>query len=129
MPRINDQAVTHDVLFEQFSMPPLARLAQLIDVISDDDHQHLHDVFEIADEFAGCFDNPEFRQAVAQVEHPRDPGDNPTFRDARMLTESLQEALELLFRSPRPLKSGAPPVRGNEKPLSLAQLTARYLLF
>jgi hypothetical protein len=129
VPRISDQEVTHDVLFEQFSLPPLARLAQLIDVINDDDYQHLHDVFKIADEFAGCFDNPEFRQAVARVEHPRDPGDNPTFHDARMLTESLQEALELLFRSPRPLKSDAPPVRGYEEPLSFAQLAARYLLF
>lgn len=129
MPRILDVRVDEEFMAEQFAMPPLARLAQLIDVISEDDYATLGEIFALANEFSGNFNNREFREATASVEHPRIASDNKIFSDARAKTQRLEIALETLFQSTRPLNCDAPPIDGFEQPLSLRQITCRYMLF
>lgn len=130
MPRITDSVLDAEVLFDQFRMPPLARLAQLVNHLQDPDLERLRGIFVLADEFAARLNDREFRAAVADVEHPRDPGDKPVFVQARDKTQDLQELLEALFCSRTPLtNTNAPPIQGVMEPLCLRQLTSRYMLF
>jgi len=129
LPRILDCYVTEELLFEQFSMPPLARLAQIANHLDDDSLEPLETIFCIADEFAGYFDSADFRDTVSPVEHPRHPEAHQVFKSARALTNDLEFALEHLFRCERPLVPERAPLDGCDAPLSLGQLTDRYLLF
>jgi hypothetical protein len=110
-------------------MPPLARLAQLVDVVNDDDLGTLATIFVLADKFVAHFDDSNFRDATSKIEHPRLPCENEQFNLGRAETEQLENALETLFQSPRPLKSDAPALDGFQGKLSLYQLVCRYMLF
>lgn len=110
-------------------MPPLARLAQLADFLHDDDLPELVRIFQLADIFMERFNDPDFRREVSLVEHPRAPGGNTTFVEARSLTEELQVVLERLFQSTRPLKAeAAHRVDGCKDDFCLGHLTGRYML-
>ncbi len=130
MPRLYQQEVTEALLGEQFEIPSLARVAHLVDVLDhDDDRDALRRILELADWFAGRFADSDFRDDVNGVQHPRQPGDNPAFNEARTQTDHLQNALERLFQSKHSLAVEADPIPGCEGPLCMRQLTGRYLLF
>jgi hypothetical protein len=129
MPRILNQTVNDTLLLEQFSMPSLARLAQLRHYISDEDKPLLQNIFGLADQFMDRLNDSDFRRKVGVVRHPRSPGNNETFIEARELTQELEVALEKLFCSRKPLKADTPPLDPGGRPLSLGDLTSRYLLF
>lgn len=127
LPRIRDAVVHDDLLVEQFSLMPMARLSQLEAHLNDsEDRRCLAEIFRLADRFSNLYNDPEFRDQVNQVQHPRDAG-NPTFAAARRDTQRLQEFLEALFNSDRPIRAAS--VDGDGNPLTLRFLTARYLLF
>lgn len=134
LPRITDDLVSEEFLYRQFKQPPLARLGQLNDYIDDAPRAHLRRVFSLADRFAALFGDPDFRRKANEVEHPRAEGANAAFSEARELSMQLELALERLFLSYEPLhvpgSNRVPsPIHGFDPPLSLAQLTARYMLF
>jgi hypothetical protein len=129
MPKLMATDVTEDLLLDQLEMPPLARIAQLLEFLGDEDKDVLGRLLTHADWFVKNFDDAAFRSEVNKVEHPRDPGDNQTFNAARQRSDELQLDLERLFHSDRPLNVDSEPVPGYDKPLCLQQLTARYMLF
>lgn len=132
IPHLTNRFVDDELLVDQFSMPSLARIAQLAEYVEHaDDREALCSVLQSADWFARKFDDGEFRRAVDGVEHPR-RSQNPAFREAFEKTEELQRALEALFLSSNPLvvPDGIISVRGSKNgALCLRQLTARYFLF
>lgn len=132
IPHLTNRFVDDELLVDQFSMPSLARIAQLAEYVEHpDDREALSSVLQKADWFARKFDDGDFRREVDGVEHPR-KSENPTFRKAFDKTEELQRALEALFLSSNPLvvADGIGGVRGAEaEALCLRQLTARYFLF
>lgn len=131
VPRLDNVEVTSDLLMEQFSMPALARIAQLTKYVDDaDDRRRLAEILLLADWFASKFADSDFREQVDQVEHPRALDNNPTFIEAREKSQALQERLEWLFLSKKTLNvPDESPLEGCTGGLSLRQLAGRYLLF
>jgi hypothetical protein len=127
---IEGQQVTDEFLYEQFSMPPLARLASLLPYLNEADRVHLAAVFNHIDWVLGRLDDAEFRDQMNLVEHPRIVGTNAAFDEARLRTIELEKDLERLFESGEPLVTSCPPIEGYDgAALCLGQLTRRYLLF
>lgn len=132
IPHLKNRFVDDELLVDQFSMPSLARIAQLVDYIEHpEDKEALCSVLQSAEWFARKFDDGDFRREVDGVKHPR-KSENLAFREAFHKTEELQRALEALFLSSNPLvvADAIGGVRGAEsEALCLRQLTARYFLF
>ena len=122
MPVIENCPTTRSYLMRQFSMPPLARLAQLHSFIdpSGQTASSLRQVLSIANDFQGWQNNKEWRKSVAQVDNPTAVAAPHEFQIARDRTHKLQEALEGLFLSSEALNSSG---------TTLQHLTRKYLTF
>lgn len=92
----NDSA---SFLVNEFSKPPLARLAGLRYVIGEDagSQQHLRTVYNVVDRFIGLMASDTFRQSIQRVNSRRDPNPPQDFTDMVAQATALQEALEALF--------------------------------
>jgi predicted nucleotidyltransferase len=122
LPKVRDERVTTDVLQRQFALPSLARIAQLEEVITDPElRRELAKVFEAAEYFTGRFADKVFRDEVNEVRHPADALPHGAFAEAKLRTDELQRSLVALFTSKEPL--------GSHSPVSLGELTSKYLLF
>lgn len=130
-PRLTSTQLDAGFLAEQFELPSLARMGQLIDHLDhEDDREALRQILLLADWFALSLADRDFRAEVDKIEHPRRPDTNETFSAARSKTLELQSWLERLFQSQRPLRVvDDSPMEGCEGPLCMSQLTGRYLLF
>jgi hypothetical protein len=129
LPRIRKDALSVGLLFDQFELTPMARLAQIEGFIEDAKIRSvLKEIFELGDYFCGRFADEDFRTEVSGVENPRDPDAPLGFKEARKKTMKLEECLEALFMSTSPLE-GAGAIEPSGEPLSMAHLSQRYLLF
>lgn len=94
-------------LMEQFvDLPALARVAQLVDVLGDDEAavQDLRRVFEISDAFCEFLHDGERRRAAKCVLPPAKDATDPGFVEMRALSVELQGCLERLFFDTRALQ-------------------------
>lgn len=91
------EEATVEYLREQFSMPPLARLAQLHRHLSSEEMSDLKEALVIAEEFSKRLADAEFREEVNQVKSRAESTKNSTFIDARELGQALQNSLERIF--------------------------------
>lgn len=121
MPMVADESTTVEFLQEQFSMPPLARLAQLHEHLpeSSEGRAALADVLVLADRFSGWLAENEFRDLMNEVTDPRDPDPPREFITAKQATSELQQALEAVFFSDVEISSG----------VTLGSLSRKYLSF
>jgi hypothetical protein len=130
MPRILRVDVTPELMLEQFTKPPLARLAQLHEYLpTGDARDALKSILVIADQFVGRFGSRPFREALNEVTHPTEADTGSIFDEAKILTRDLQRNLENLFFSEdrlinRPQDAGAEDPR-----LTLGALSRHYLVF
>lgn len=91
---------TKEYFVRQFSMPSLARLAQLFERLDKAHWDSLRTVFRVADYFVGKLENEEFRIEAKKVETTSDVKEDSAFHDAMSKAEELQTALEdIFFRS------------------------------
>lgn len=88
---------TVDYLRDQFSMPPLARLAQLHQHLSEEESKDLREALIIAEEFAKRLANRDFRVEVNKVKSRADIEDSLAFAESRQLGRRLQKCLERMF--------------------------------
>jgi hypothetical protein len=92
-----DRPASVDHLTAEFEKPPLARLAQLADHGSFDQHDALREVLLIAERFAASLASAEVREAAASVTSPsgmiEDPLLGPIREDADLLHEMLGKVL------------------------------------
>jgi len=86
-----------DYLQGQFEMPPLARLAQLHEVLQDEGLEALRQVFIIAEEFAAALSTKEFREAASAVTTRREFEKHEQVSAMRHRGRELQRQLELIF--------------------------------
>lgn len=90
----------HAFLTDQFvDVPALARVAQLVDVLGDDDAaiQDLRRLFEIADAFCAFLHDGERRRAAKSVLPPAKKATDAGFMAMRALSVELEGCLERLF--------------------------------
>jgi hypothetical protein len=89
----------HDFLLHQYvEMPPLARLAQLIEDTEDNEVLcHLREILAIADRFAGFLSDTQARAEIAGLESHEAAQSNMLFAEMRELSSQLQGHLEGLF--------------------------------
>lgn len=80
-------------------VPALARLAQLVDVLDDDESalQDLRRVLELADAFCAFLDDPARRDAANEVCPPASEAGESSFVAMRAASIELQDCLERLF--------------------------------
>jgi hypothetical protein len=88
-----------DFLLRQYvNLPPLARLAQLVEDTQDDDvHRHLREILAIADRFTGFLSDKRRRDEIAALESQDAAQGNAEFVEMRDLSSELQLHLEGLF--------------------------------
>lgn len=108
-------------LRDQFSLPALARLAQLGPHLGDDARAALASLLLAADRVIGLLSDPEFRAEVEPVTIPHEEPVGSPMAQAIDVANELQAALEKLFFSDEPL----PQVPTQ----TLGGLTRRYLSF
>jgi predicted nucleotidyltransferase len=127
LPAITGDEASPEFLKSQFALTSLARLLQLADYIEDPATRvELANVVRLADWFLHQYSLEAFRKDVNLVQYPDDT-EQPKFKAAREETQVLQRSLEKLFLSDAPLRGAVDDPDG--KPVSLAYLTKRYLLF
>lgn len=85
-------------LYDQFALPPLARLAQLAEHLRSDSQglEALRRTLLISDNFQVALADEEFRKAIKDAESPDDDS-IPEFQQTREMARELQEHLETLF--------------------------------
>jgi len=88
---------TAEYFTEQFSKPPLARLAQLYDHLDDSGRAALKEILEIADAFIECLGNREFRERAKAVSTRQELSRQEVLRFRREDARRLQTALETIF--------------------------------
>lgn len=123
MPRILDQAVTVELLYKQFSMPPLARLAQLHAYLPESSQalEALRALLVIADRVIQYLDDESVRNQWKTV--------SDIAPEAKRLTERLQNNLQILFTSECAL-TGSPTLSSNSaEQVTLRHLHDKYLVF
>jgi hypothetical protein len=108
-PNLTDQEAEADLLYRQFSMPPLARLAQLHTYLPEASQalEALGNLLKIANSVIQYLDDERVRNTWMTV--------SDIDEEAKQLTEQLQNNLQILFTSECPLT------------LSPCQVTLRYL--
>lgn len=87
-------------LVEQFvDFPALARIAQLVDYLDEDEGamESLRCILDVADEFCAFLHDPDARKAAKAVVPPADAADSEPFRRMNARAKELQAALERLF--------------------------------
>jgi predicted nucleotidyltransferase len=89
--------VSTDYLHEQFSMPSLARLAQLHSLIEDELKPVLKTVLQIAEEFCTSMSEEGFREEARLILESSDIKPGSPFDQMKERGKELQEALEVLF--------------------------------
>lgn len=91
------EAASIEYLYEQFSMPPLARLAQLSNRLRNEAPalEALRQVLQSADQFQASLASEEFRNAVKDVQDSNDPGRE--FSAAKLAAQDLQGHLQTIF--------------------------------
>lgn len=91
-----DTRADEDYLYAQFAMPPLARLAQVHERLTEEPHRRaLADVLLTADWFNGRLGDASFREDMKAVTDR--VSEDPAFQEAVDRSRRVQEALELLF--------------------------------
>lgn len=128
IPQITGKVTDWELLRDQFSMPALARLAQLHRYVEKRaTRDDLKEILLLADRFVGDFARAPFRDAVNKVVEPRVARKGSVFYKAREAAEALHHHIAALFLSEDPLKDA--PVGPDGAPTTLRSLTASYLLF
>jgi predicted nucleotidyltransferase len=84
-----------DYLYEQFRLPSLARLAQLVDDIGA--VEDLGTILRVADEFVGELDDDSFRSEMERISGPAEFKKNERATRFKKRAEDLQQALERVF--------------------------------
>lgn len=97
LPALQGRRPDPDGLTDQWEMPPLARLAQLHDVVGPQGQGYLREILQLADQFAGWLQRDDFRQAAKGVDHLRSAPVGSELREAYSATRALNEALMSLF--------------------------------
>ena len=92
-----------DFLFEQFEMPPLARLAQLHEHLEPERLADLADALRVADEFSAKIATEDFRDKAKKARDRSEIREDPDLQAMRKRADDLQEALERIFFS-KPLR-------------------------
>lgn len=91
-----DNKADEDYLYTQFGMPPLARLAQVHERLTEESHRRaLANVLLTADWFNERLGDVSFRSAMKAVTDRA--SEDPAFQEAVDKSRSVQAALELLF--------------------------------
>lgn len=93
-----------DYYVEQFSMPALARLAQLEPRLEAERKPDLKLALKIADEFVGALADDEFRDEAKEIVEPERIPEGSRFEAMRTRAKELQGALERLFFESEVLK-------------------------
>jgi predicted nucleotidyltransferase len=86
-----------DYLQQQFEMPPLARLAQLHEVLQAEALDSLRQVFLIAEAFATALSTKEFREAASAVTTRSEFDRDADVSEMRQMGRELQRHLETIF--------------------------------
>jgi predicted nucleotidyltransferase len=105
LPALTQSEASADFLEQQFSMPPLARLAQLHTVLNGQVDDALRTALQIAENFAAALQDGDFRTEAKTVQTRADmmkiAGPVKEMRDA---AAELQDALEGIFFGPKELR-------------------------
>lgn len=88
-----------DFLFDQFEMPPLARIAQLHEHVPAERRDDLADVLRVADEFSSKLATEEFRNEAKQARDRLEIHANAELQAMRERADDLQQSLERIFFS------------------------------
>jgi predicted nucleotidyltransferase len=88
---------TVDYYLDQFTMPALARLAQLYDRLEDDRKEDLGTVLQVAEEFSAKLADASFRDRAEAFESPAEIERDEILRPMRKRCRDLEGALERLF--------------------------------
>jgi hypothetical protein len=91
------EEATENYLYSQFSLPPLARLAQLTQRIEEKYREDLRQCFLIAESFANALENKDFREHAKNVRSREDIKDVSSFAEMKSKGDELQNHLEALF--------------------------------
>lgn len=91
------KTTSREYYVEQFSMPALARLAQLEPQLEPERKADLRLALEIADEFIGLLKDTSFRAEAKKIVEPQSIPKGSRFEGVRNRARELQEALECLF--------------------------------
>lgn len=116
---LNDQVPDAAMLQGQFSLPSLARIAQLAPLARGGTRDALRNVLELADWFNGQLAQAEIRSSYRDHDNPAEAPDGHPLDLARTKGRALQAALERLFYSDENLVSGT----------SIGPLARAYLAF
>ena len=92
-------------LREQFAMPPLSRLAQLYEHLSEEERRPLREALLITEDFARKLSDQQFRDEVNQVTSRSKADENDLFVETREQGRKLQTCLERIFFDSRALGS------------------------
>lgn len=93
---------TVDYFYEQFSMPALARIAQLHSELSSEYWKDLATILTIYDTFISKISDEKFREDASKIQSPHEIEEKSEFAEMRTKGRELQKALEnIFFHSPR----------------------------
>lgn len=120
LPALRGERPNAETLAEQWQMPPLARLAQLHELVGDEGRTQLRLVLDLADRFAGWLHRDGLREEAKGVAHLREAPEGTEVADAYRATGELNEALMSLFFSNEDIGE----VRGG-----LQRMAHHYLIF
>ncbi|MEW6381373.1 MAG: hypothetical protein AB1611_17465 [bacterium] len=103
---LTDKAAV-EYFYEQFTMPPLARISQLYDMLEEEYLESLAVVLKIADLFLSKLSMDCFREEANNIHSPYDIKENTEFFKMRLKGRDLQKALEKIFFHSSVLKEKA----------------------
>lgn len=93
---LTDEA-TEDYFYDQFSMPALARIAQLHSKLSKEYWEDLKTILTVYDSFISKLSDEKFRDEASKVQSPYDIKEETEFGKMRSKSRELQKALERIF--------------------------------
>jgi predicted nucleotidyltransferase len=91
------KTATEDHLYEQFSMPALARFAQLEEQLDAEYKELLKECFLIANRFSAALGDEKFRKEALLVRSRDDIKEDSHFFKMRQQADRLQECLQQIF--------------------------------
>lgn len=121
-PQPDTQGLSADNLVYQWSMPPLARLAQLSTILGDRGRDHVRQTLVLADELLHYLSDERIRSEAKKVAHLREAPAHSDLAAASERTITLGQSLQQLFLCDEPIPTC-------QEPEGFRGLSARYLMF